>query len=154
MKTMVLLAAFVSTLYAQDIAGDWQGMLKVGAQDLRVVLRIEKSDNGVWKATSYSLDQSPEGIPASSMTVQGSSLKVVSDALQGVYEGKFNADWTSISGTWTQGAPMPLEFHRATKETAWQKSDSSPHTVQFITVDNDVTLEVLDWAAPGGPWSF
>jgi len=151
MKTAVLLAAFAGTLCAQDIAGDWQGMLKVGAQNLRVVLQIKKSDNGGWKATSYSLDQSADGIPATSITLQGSSLKVVSDALQGVYEGKFNADWTSISGTWTQGAPTPLEFHRATKETAWQKSDSSPHTMQFITVDNGVKLEVLDWGGSGRP---
>jgi non-heme chloroperoxidase len=149
MKTILLIAALASKLCAQDIAGDWQGMLKAGGQDLRIVLQIQKSDNGGWKATSYSLDQSPEGIPATSITVQGSSLKVVSDALQGVYEGKFNADWTAIAGTWTQGEAMPLDFHRATQETAWRKTDSSPHTVQFITVDNNVKLEVLDWGGSG-----
>ena len=30
--------------------------------------------------------------------------------------------------------------------------DRTPHTVQFITVENNVRLEVLDWVAPDGPW--
>jgi hypothetical protein len=29
------------------------------------------------------------------------------------------------------------------------KTDSSPHTVQFVTVDKDVKLEVLDWGGTG-----
>jgi non-heme chloroperoxidase len=29
--------------------------------------------------------------------------------------------------------------------------DSSPHTAQFVTVDKDVRLEVLDWGGPGRP---
>ena len=29
--------------------------------------------------------------------------------------------------------------------------DPSPHTVQFVTVDKDVKLEVLDWGGSGRP---
>jgi non-heme chloroperoxidase len=32
-----------------------------------------------------------------------------------------------------------------------QNNDSSPHTVQFITVEKDVKLEVLDWGGSGRP---
>ena len=32
--------------------------------------------------------------------------------------------------------------------------DSSPHKIQFVTVDKDVKLEVLDWAAPDGHWCY
>jgi non-heme chloroperoxidase len=32
--------------------------------------------------------------------------------------------------------------------------DSSPHTVQFVTVDKDVKLEVLDWGGTGRPLVF
>ena len=35
--------------------------------------------------------------------------------------------------------------------TAVRAQDPSPHTVQFITVDNDVKLEVLDWGGSGRP---
>jgi pimeloyl-ACP methyl ester carboxylesterase len=33
-------------------------------------------------------------------------------------------------------------------------ADASPHTVQFVTVDKDVKLEVLDWGGSGRPLVF
>ena len=35
------------------------------------------------------------------------------------------------------------------KSTSWQ--DPSPHVAQFVTVDNNVRLEVLDWGGSGRP---
>jgi hypothetical protein len=32
--------------------------------------------------------------------------------------------------------------------------DTSPHKVQFLSVDKDVKLEVLDWGGTAVPWSF
>lgn len=37
---------------------------------------------------------------------------------------------------------------------AQDRTDSSPHTVQFVTVDKDVKLEVLDWGGTGRPLVF
>jgi non-heme chloroperoxidase len=37
---------------------------------------------------------------------------------------------------------------------AQDKSDSSPHTVQFVNVDKDVKLEVVDWGGAGRPLIF
>ena len=71
------------------------------------------------------------------------------DAIRGSYDGKVSSDGTSMTGSWTQGLTQPLEFQRATPETAWK--DPSPHQVQFITVDKDVKLEVLDWGGSGRP---
>jgi hypothetical protein len=44
-----------STLYAQDIVGDWQGTLAV-RNGLRAVLQIRKGDNEGWKAVLYTID--------------------------------------------------------------------------------------------------
>jgi non-heme chloroperoxidase len=66
------------------------------------------------------------------------------------YEGKVSADGTSIEGVWTQNRKsQPLEFKRATADTAWK--DSSPHTVRFVSVDKDVKVQVLDWGGTGRP---
>ena len=144
------LTALVGTaLYAQDsaiaIAGDWQGTLKTPRQgDLRIVVRIAKGDGGDWNARWFSIDQNPTGVPASSVTLKGSNLRLTIDANHGSYEGKVSADGASISGTWTQGRTLPLDLQRATKDTAWP-TDPSQHAVRFITVDQDVKLEVLDW---------
>jgi non-heme chloroperoxidase len=138
-----------SALYAQDLAGDWQGALKAGTQELRVIVHIEKGDSGAWKATLASIDQSPDRgatMPADSVTLQGSDVKFTVAALRGSYEGKIAADGNSMAGTWTQVRPLPLELRRATPETAWK--DPSPHSAQFVNVDRDVKLEVLDWGGP------
>jgi pimeloyl-ACP methyl ester carboxylesterase len=148
--TIAAMAA--SVLCGQDISGDWQGTLKVGAQDLRTILKIARADDGGWKATMISIDQSPDrgaGMGFNSITLEGSDLKFSLDAVGGHYEGKVSADGNSIAGTWNQGQPKPLEFQRATPETAWK--DPSPHTVQFVAVDKDVKLEVLDWGGTGRP---
>jgi non-heme chloroperoxidase len=150
MLCLGMLALSVSALYGQDIVGDWQGTLKAGSETLRLVVQIAKADAGGWKATMYSIDQTTDPIPISSVTLEGSKLKLTVDAVHGVYEGKIAAAGTSINGTWTQGQPLPLEFHRATKETAWPL-DPSPHSVRFITVDTNVKLEVLDWGGSGRP---
>ncbi len=174
-SALILLAAMLTaiapaTLHAQDISGDWQGTLSAG-KDLRVIVHIEKNvaeknaagknaadkaeqtapaKKDAWKAVLYSIDQGPDGIPVSSVTLQDSTLKLGLELIRATYEGKLAADGQSIKGVWIQGLPLTLDFQRATKETAWVR-DPSPHKVQFITVDNGVKLEVLDWGGTGRP---
>jgi non-heme chloroperoxidase len=151
MLWIVAVAALLgAALHAQDIAGDWRGTLKTPAAQLRVVVHIDKSADGGWKATLFSIDQGTEGMAVNSVALQGSHLKLAIEQIRGSYDGELSADGASIQGTFTQGGPLPLELKRATKETAWQ-IDPSPHTVQFITVDTDVKLEVLDWGGSGRP---
>ena len=57
---------------------------------------------------------------------------------------------TSIIGTWTQGLPLPPELRRATEETASPLDGGSPR-VEFVNVEAEVKLEVLDWGGTGRP---
>jgi pimeloyl-ACP methyl ester carboxylesterase len=134
---------------AQDLAGDWQGTLAVGAQQLRLIVHIDKADGPTWKASLLSIDQSPDRgarLAADSVDVRGTSFKLAAAQLRATYEGTIAADGNSIAGTWSQGAPLPLTFARATPATAWK--DPSPHTVSFVNADPDVKIEVLDWGGP------
>lgn len=148
-----LTTLWASGLCAQDISGDWQGTLHAVQGPLRTVLKISKSDDGGWNALMYSIDQGPDhgGIRINSITLQGSILRYSIDRINGSYEGKLSADGTSIAGSWTQNnGPRQLNFLRPTKATAWTV-DSSIHSVQFITVEAAVKLEVLDWGGSGRP---
>ena len=73
------LAAFTALLAgAQDVSGDWQGTLRAGAQEIRILLQIAKSDGGEWKATMLSIDQSPDrgaGAPVTSFSLDGSAIQ-------------------------------------------------------------------------------
>jgi fermentation-respiration switch protein FrsA (DUF1100 family) len=105
--------ALLSLSHAQGITGDWQGTLHAGAADLRLVLHITKSDSGSLSATLDSVDQAANGIPVSSITFQDSKLSLGVEAVHGTYEGKLSSDGATISGTWSQGQPLPLEFKRS-----------------------------------------
>jgi len=120
-KLMLWIIALVAlsggSLLAQSITGNWLGTLQV-SEELRVVIKISTADEGGLKAVLYSIDQRPRGIPASAVTLQGSTVKI--SVAGGTYEGKLNADGASITGTWTQeGArPLPLNLKRATSAPA------------------------------------
>ena len=151
---LLMLAA--GSLYAQDLTGDWQGTLKGPTGiEFRLIVRVSKKADGGWQAVLSSIDQSPDwgsGAAVDTVSLQGSDFKLKIDAVKANYEGKLSADGNSIKGTWSQVIPLPLELQRATKDTAWR--DPSPHTAQFMSVDTDVKLEVLDWGGSGQPLVF
>jgi non-heme chloroperoxidase len=74
----------------------------------------------------------------------------VINALNASYEGALRTDGKTIAGTLTSGQTTPLILYHATPETAW-KLYSSPHTVQMVSVEKGVSLEVLDWGGRGRP---
>jgi len=100
-------------LRAQDIAGDWQGLLDTGMGNLRLVLHITKASDGMLAATLDSVDQAANGIPVKSVTLKDSKLSLDVAAVQGTYEGTVAPDGKSISGIWSQGKALPLEFKKA-----------------------------------------
>ena len=116
MKKMFIIFAFIavttSLSFAQDIVGDWNGKLKVGEAELRLVLHVTKGDDGSLKATLDSIDQGASGIPVNAVTLKDSKFNLTVDAVHGTYDGKVNADGSEIAGTWTQGQPLELNFHR------------------------------------------
>lgn len=110
----------------QGLAGIWQGTLQAG-RDLRTVLKVEKAGDGAYKAMLYSIDQGPGGIPLTSITLQGSTVKYSVVMIDGSYEGKLSADGNAINGTWTQGAkPLPLNLKRVNADAAWPIPEAPP----------------------------
>jgi uncharacterized protein (TIGR03435 family) len=108
-----------------NVTGTWQGALKTGPQELRLVFKITLDDDKL-KAVFYSIDQQSPGITVTTITKDGSTVKMTIAALNGTYEGKVSADGNSITGTWSQGAPLPLNLARATPETAWTIPEPPP----------------------------
>ena len=108
---------------AQNVAGDWQGTLDTGSGELRLVLHITKTDDGSLKGTLDSVDQGANGIPITSITLKESKLTFTVESVHGSYEGKVNAEATEISGTWTQGQSLALDFKRTTTPT---KTEHAP----------------------------
>jgi dienelactone hydrolase len=159
-------------LHAQNIVGDWQGTLKAGAAELRLVLHIVKNPDGSLKATVDSVDQAANGIPVTSISLKESKLNFTVDAIHGSYDGKVAADATKISGSWTQTEPLPLDFNRSATPVKTEHKPAKPSDIDgawmgtldmgaaklrvvfhFINTDNGLmaTLDSPDQEAKGIP---
>ncbi len=130
MACIIALGALLpSALFAQSIAGTWQGTLQIpqAPKGLRLVFKISTTDADTLKAVMYSIDQGGQPINASAVTLQGSALKIAVTGIGGTYDGKVSADVKSIAGSWTQVGPaLPLNLTRATNETAWTIPEPPP----------------------------
>jgi pimeloyl-ACP methyl ester carboxylesterase len=150
----LLVAAWPATAVgAQDISGTWQSTTD-GRQR---VLQISVLPGGVYHGQLYFLGEKGgalNGNVISIIAVTDGAIRFTEDRLPGTFEGTLSADGMTLAGTWqAYAAPRPMTFERATPQTAWV-IDPSPHAVRFVTVDKDVTLEVLDWGGSGPPLVF
>ena len=130
MKKLMLWASALAAVcgnmaQAQNIAGTWQGTLSMGPRNLRLVFKVALVDDKL-QATAYSIDQPAPPIPVSAISRDGSTVKMTIAAIGGSFEGKLSGDGNSITGTFTQGAPVALTLTRATPETAWTIPDPPP----------------------------
>jgi len=111
----LLLAIFLSGAFsqAQDITGQWNGVLSVQGVNLRLIFHINKTGNN-YTSTMDSPDQGASGIPVATTTFDGSKLSLAIPNLGLSYEGDFKSD--SFVGTFKQnGMSFPMTLAKATE---------------------------------------
>jgi uncharacterized protein (TIGR03435 family) len=149
MKRFILgiaaLAGFHSgALFAQSLAGVWQGPLQVSqtpGDTLRVVFKISATVSGTLTGQMYSIDQGGSSA-APDVTLKGSAVKIVMPSIGATYLGKMSADGNSITGSWTgANGGLTLNLTRATAETAW-KIPEPPPPPRAMPRDADPAFEV------------
>jgi pimeloyl-ACP methyl ester carboxylesterase len=145
-----------------DIDGDWLGTIDTSMGKLRVVFHITNTEDGLI-ATLDSLDQGANGIPATSVSRNGSSLKVEVKSINGSFDGKIGGDLNVIDGTWTQmGNSFPLVLKRVKNSGELERrrpqnpAKPYPYKETEVSFDNKaagVTLAATLTAPPGaGPF--
>ncbi|WP_089888153.1 alpha/beta hydrolase family protein [Kriegella aquimaris] len=108
--TTLLTFVIVFTSVAQDITGQWNGLLEIPGNPLRLVLHIVESDTG-YTSTLDSPDQGALGIPVNSTSFEDSKLNIAITALGLVYTANLKGE--KLEGTFTQGGfSLPLELSR------------------------------------------
>ncbi len=117
---IALLSGSAAMAQSPDITGTWQGTLHAPGHDLRIVFNVSKTPDGKLGGVMYSIDQGAQAITASSVSVEGSTVKYAVSAINGSFEGTLSADGSTIDGKWTQGpGTSDLTLGRATPDTAW-----------------------------------
>lgn len=105
-----------SNTFAQtDFSGTWNGVFNV-AGELHLVLHISKLQNGLYAGTLDNPDQHASGIKCDKVETgtdsqNNQTLLFTITKLKVSYKGTLTNDST-LSGTFTQGVDIPLDFHR------------------------------------------
>jgi pimeloyl-ACP methyl ester carboxylesterase len=100
------------TINAQDITGQWSGVLKVQGVQLRLVFNISKTENG-YSSTMDSPDQGAKGIPVTSTRFENSKLRLEITNAKIEYSGELKEN--EIIGTFRQnGQEFPVNLLRGT----------------------------------------
>ncbi|HET6528840.1 MAG TPA: alpha/beta fold hydrolase, partial [Balneolaceae bacterium] len=144
LTTLLILTA--SSLYSQDVSGQWNGVLNVMGSQLKLVFHIQKTDSG-YSATFDSPDQGAIGIPFTSATFDGAELRLAATNIGAVYVGMFKAD--SIAGTWNQGGrSFSLNLYRnAVEKEAYRRPQEPerpyPYYEEEVSFKNEQDSLVL-----------
>ncbi|MEP6684822.1 MAG: alpha/beta fold hydrolase [Parafilimonas sp.] len=113
-KLLILVSGLLmyNHIHAQtNFSGTWNGTLNIAGQ-LHLVLHVTQLNNGMYSGTFDSPDQNATGIKCDTVeTTTDSTLTFTINKLHVSYTGKLLND-TTLSGTFTQGAKVPLDFYR------------------------------------------
>ena len=142
-KTKVFVIFFVCCFaatfsQAQDITGEWNGILRAPGMNLRIVIHIDKTGEG-YTSTMDSPDQKATGIPVTATTFADSKLSLSIAGIGVTYEGEFKTD--SIVGLFKQsGLSMPLTLKRDAVEVKPVIRPQEPK-LPYPYKSEDVTFE-------------
>jgi len=138
---------------AQDVTGDWYGMLAPDAVGIRLNLHVTAGGEG-YTATLDSPDQGAFGIPMDSFTLESGRVTFGFAAASMTYSGTWDPDGDRISGTFSQGgADLDLDFGRtelaASAGPEWATSRLDKKEV-YITMRDGVRLFTSIYTPKGG----
>ena len=156
MRWMVIVATLSGGVaHAQNVTGTWQGTLNVG-KELRIVIVIASAAGGGLIGMMHSIDQGGQGIAASPVSFEGTTLRLAIGPMGVTYEGQMSADGNSIVGTFTQGGkPLPVTLRRATPDTAWPiPGPPKPMAADAPMVFEVATIKPSNPDAPGKVLTF
>ena len=109
---LIITSAVAAQTPTHNVEGNWLGTLEAGGAQLRLALKIKKSESS-YTAKFDSLDQGANDLPIDSIVLDGNKLTFSAEKLGINYEGTLNEAGNEITGTFKQGTnSFPLVFKR------------------------------------------
>ena len=137
---LILLAGLISlTGFAQNITGQWSGILKGQGIQLKVLFSINKTDNG-YSSTMDIPDQGAIGIPVTSTMFANSTLMLAVSNANIKYEGVLGKE-NNIVGNFKQGGQsFPMNLSKEILEKDKLVRPQEP-TKPYLYYSEEVTFE-------------
>jgi uncharacterized protein len=121
----------------------WEGKIELNTGlSLRLVVRVEKSEDGGLLGNLESPDQSPQRLKLDSVMLDKTKLNFALKAIGVAYEGKLNAEESEAVGTFTQGgAKLALTLKKTNKATELRRPQTPkppfPYKVEELKYRNE-----------------
>jgi hypothetical protein len=97
----------------QILEGSWEGVLDLNGTPLHIRFHFTKKADGDISGTFDSVEQGGMGLPISSISRTGDTVKLEMKTIGGSFEGTLDKDASTMKGALTQGgANMPLTMER------------------------------------------
>ena len=112
---------------APGFDGEWNGDLHVGPNTLRLHLVIAAGPS----ATLFSVDQGNARIPAANVHIDGSIISMTFPSVNASYTGTLSNG--RITGQFTQGVTLSLEFAPGPMPTTAAAAPSPPPPLEHLT---------------------
>jgi len=142
MKTLFFLLSTILisiSIQAQEIAGEWNGILKVQGVQLRLVFHIEKTDLG-YTSKMDSPDQGAFDIPVTTTSFADGTLKISISNARIEYEGTLDTE-DKIIGVFNQaGQSFPMNLSKNTVEKEEVKRPQEPKK-PYPYLSEEITFE-------------
>lgn len=103
---------FVPAAKPSAVDGIWLGEIKTDADEIRVQIQVKSDTTGKEYCTFDSLDQDVSGLDCANVVFADSKFSFDIPAVKGTWTGSLSTDGKTLTGTWTQGKPLPLNFTR------------------------------------------
>lgn len=106
------------TTSAVDVVGQWHGALVTPGGELMLVLFVDRAPDGSLKAELESPDQAPgQKIPVASIKADDGQLAFDMPVIHASFEGRWVPAEQAWSGTFKQGAELPLKLSKGPPPT-------------------------------------
>ncbi|MDP2037868.1 MAG: alpha/beta hydrolase [Ignavibacteria bacterium] len=119
----------------------WEGKLKIGSVELRLVLKLYQNEDKSFGADLDSPDQGVLNIQATSTIVTDDSVKIEIKSIMGSYSAAFIKDSAKVRGIFKQaGMALPLELKKIDKVSEVKRPQMPkkpyPYNEEEITFEN------------------
>ena len=115
----------VSAPDPRGIAGRWEGSLTAAGMTLRLVVEITRTGDGIYLGRLLSVDQGAR-MSIDTFRVEGRTVHFEIRSAAASYDGELSEDRSTLSGTWSQGAPLPLTLKKTAAAIPPDPAVSSP----------------------------
>lgn len=137
---IVFIFLMTTTSQAQDWAGNWEGLLTIGDQDVTVIFHIKEDGAGKLTATMDIPDQMAYDLEMDEVLLDGNEITISFNALQAKYIGTWNEARSKIMGDWIQGSKGELNLKKTENSGPNRPQEPQgpfPYKIEEVTYINE-----------------